>query len=314
MKSDTFIFTAQRGRDWLKKQGYPYSDNESLKKSMYTYSNGARYGTEIPVINNLSILEKTIKWLDYFGLKCDRFNETCGAFLLPEYEIKQMLQLCKENQIGITFSLSPRPEYDNKSSFYFSKYGMEQCRKLNNIDAVAAAIDEALYLADLGCRGLVIYDPGVLFLLNEMRQEGQIPCDMYFLGSSHMMATHPVNAKLLYDAGANSLVTIHDASLAVLQATRLLCPDLILDVPIDVYKDKGGYIRYNQLAEIIQISSPVILKLGASAQGNPYDSLNDDIIKNRVKIAHVAIEHLKRALNEPAQQRLPKEHSCLPVI
>lgn len=314
MTDHDLVLTAQRGKDWLETHGYPSSDHVPLQKSKKTYTNGSRYGIEIPIVNNLDVLEKTIKWLEHFKLQCDRVNETRGAFLLPESEIKDMLQLCREKNIGITFSLSPRPEYDTRSSFYFGKFGMEQCRKLNNLDAVAASIDEALRLADLGCRGLVVYDPGVLSLLNEMRQEGTLPDNMYFIGSSHMMTANPFIAKSLSAMGANSLVVIHDASLVNLQGMRQLCPDVILDVPIDVYKDKGGYIRYNEVAEIVQIASPVVLKLGTSAQANPYDRLSDDIVKNRVRKVFVAIDHIKRVLGESVQQYLPDEYKCLPVL
>lgn len=249
----------------------PFSDSTPLHKSTQTFENGGLYGIEIPVINSLEILEKTVQSLEKDNVICNRFNETKGAFLLPDSEILAMLEICREKQIGMVFSLGPRPEYDIKASFYRSKFGLEQCRRLNNIDAIAASLEEALRLAALGCRGLIVYDMGVLYLLNEMRKQKKLPNNMMFKASSHCMTTNPFIAKILHDNGADSVTVVHDASLVVLQEMRQIAPDLLLDVPIDVYGDKGGYIRYNELAEIVQIGAPVMLKLGASAQNNPYD-------------------------------------------
>lgn len=308
----TLYETANRGKKWLRQNGFPFTDHLPLIKSKYAFENGALFGIEIPVVNSFEILEKTIYWLDHYGLHCDRFNETKGSFLLSDNEIKKMLSLCSERQIGITFSLSPRPEYDIKASFYRSNFGMEQCRRLNNNDAIAYSIEEALRLADLGCRGLVIYDIGVLSLLYEMRNQGALPVDMIFKASSHCMATNPLIAKILHLHGADSITVVHDASLVVLQEMRRLCPALVLDVPIDVYSDKGGYIRFNDIADIVQVAAPVILKLGASAQNNPYDPVNDAIIKARVQRAVVAIEHLNRVLNDITFLNVSNRHRCLP--
>ncbi|MEM9243166.1 MAG: peptidase [Pseudomonadota bacterium] len=297
---------------WLQSRDYPYSDNADIIISDKTFDNGALYGLEIPIVNSFNILQTTIKYLESYSLQCDRFNETRGSFLLSDSEIKDMLGLCFEKKIGITFALSARPEYDVKSSFYKSKFGLEQCRKLNNVDAIAYTLDEAVRLAELGCRGLIVYDDGVLSLLQRMRTENTLPKDMYFKASSHCMATNPFISQLLFNQGANSVTTIHDASLSVLAQTRQLCKDLILDIPIDVYKDKGGYIRYNEIANIVRVSSPCILKVGASAQANPYDSINDKIIQNRVKRAYVAHEHLLRQLDESSKQAIPDNVKCLP--
>ena len=147
-------------------------NREPLPHSSEKFSCGGSYGIEIPVINSLSILESTILECKNQGVQCSRFNETRGAGFIPESEVKEMLISCQENKIGLVLSLSPRPEYDTKASFYRSPFGLEQCRKLNNMDAIKWSIDEALRLSDLGCRGLIVYDIGDLSILNEMRNEG----------------------------------------------------------------------------------------------------------------------------------------------
>lgn len=309
-----FQFTAKNAKTWLKSNNFPYTDYLTPTASPHRFADGSSYGIEIPVINSLEILEKTLHWLKKYKLDCNRFNETKGTFLLPDDEIKNMLALCAENNIGITFSLSPRPEYDVNASFYRSSFGKEQCRRVNNNNAIAFAVEEAMRLTELGCRGLIVYDIGILNILNIMRHQGKLPKDTKFKASSHCMASNPMIAKILHENGADSVTMLHDLQLSVLQETRRVNPQLIQDVPIDVYSDKGGFIRFTEIAEIVQVCAPVILKLGASAQNNPYDSISEHTIKTRVQRAAVAIEHLKRTLPEAKQLSSVEGFSCLPKI
>ncbi|MFT3742201.1 MAG: U32 family peptidase [Gammaproteobacteria bacterium] len=225
-----------------------------------------------------------------------------------------MLQLCFEKKIGMLFALSPRPEYDVKSSFYRSEFGLEQGRRINNNKAISDSIEEAIRLAELGCRGIIVYDIGVLRILSKMRTEGVLPSTLKFKASSHCMAANPMIAKILQENGADSITTIHDASLATLQEMRRICPGLILDVPTDVYAAKGGYIRFNELAEIVQIASPVMLKMGASAQNHPYDMVSDEIIHSRVKRIMVGLQHLNRIISQNQQMGNSCNMKCLSQV
>ena len=300
--------------DWLKKNNFPYSDNIEKKYSKKSFCDDALFGVEIPVINSFSVLEKTLYWLNQYETPCTRFNETKGSFLLPENEIKDMLSLCKENNVGMVFALSPRPEYDTKASFYRSNFGLEQCRRLNNNNAVAASLDEAMRLAELGCKGIIVYDAGVLFLLNKMRKDGLLPEDMFFKASSHCMVTNPFIANLYYQNGSNSVTMLHDVGLSVIQETRRLVPNLILDVPIDTYSDKGGFVRFNEIADIVLCGAPTFLKIGAGTQTNPYDIVPESVIQSRVKRACVAIEHLKRAIPDAKIVGQSENCCCIPSI
>lgn len=307
--------TSINAKKWLRMNGYPYTDQISLQKSDRTFDNNGLYGVEIPIVNSMEMLQSAFKWLEHYNLPCNRFNETKGSFLLSNSEISEMLALCHEKNTGMIFALSPRPEYDTKASFYRSKFGLEQARYVNNMDAISHSVEEAMRLANLGCRGLVVYDIGVLSILSEMRAKNIFPRDMYFKASSHCMAANPMIVKILHELGADSVTTIHDASLAVLQEMRRICPDVVLDVPVDVYSDKGGYLRFNEIAEIVQCASPVILKIGASAQKNPYDVVSDETMKLRIQRVQVAIEHLDRAFGyEAPRLNMGDRNCCLPVV
>lgn len=286
---------------WLKNHDYGFSDDTRPRASARQFNNGGIYGVEIPVINNLDTLRKTIHILHNEGVYVSRFNETHGAFLLCDSEIQEMLALCREENYGMIFGLGPRPEYDRRAAFYRSPFGMEQARQLNNNDALRASVNDALRLAALGCRGLVVYDIGVLRILKLMRDESALPEDMIFKVSSHCMVSSPMLAQIHVENGADCLTTSHDVGLPVLQFMRKVSPGVSLDVPMDVYHDKGGFIRFHEVAEIVQVAAPVFLKVGASAQSNPYDKVGDATIVQRVSRVKRVLEMLAETLPDAAR-------------
>ena len=298
--SDKLILSGQRALKWLEDHGYGFTDDIQPE-----FASGGSYGVEMPVINNLETLQKTIHILRNEGVYVTRFNETHGAFLLCDSEIREMLELCAEEKYGIIFGLGPRPEYDRRAAFYRSAFGMEQKRQINNHDALRASITDALRLASLGCKGLIVYDLGILRVLNAMRLEGELPQDMIFKVSSHCMVSNPMLAEIHVENGANSLTVTHDVGLPILQYMRSVAPNASLDVPMDVYKDKGGFMRFHEVAEIVQVAAPVFIKVGSSAQANPYDNTNEKTILKRVSRVKRILEMLSEAL--PFSERVHSE-------
>jgi hypothetical protein len=279
---------------WMKENDLAYSDQSSLTKTDHRFANGGHYGVEIPVINSLKVLESTVSAIQKFEINVTRFNETHGSFLLSDGELIEMLTVCRELGYGMVVGLGPRPEYDIKGSFYRSEFGLEMGRRNNNLAAIRQCVDEAIRLAELGCRGITVYDEGVLRILKMMREQGALPHEMRFKTSTHMMCANPFIAKIFHENGADSVTTAHDLGLPVIQEMRRLVPNLLLDIPTDVYKTKGGFIRFNELAELIQIASPVMLKMGASAQGHPYDNVADNVATKRVERVAIGLEILEK--------------------
>jgi hypothetical protein len=254
--------SGQRAIEWLSAHGYGFSDDVQASPSLQRFQSTGAYGIEMPVVNDLASLEKTIRILQREDVYVTRFNETHGAFLLCDSEIRDMLQLCSEERYGILFGLGPRPEYDRRASFYRSSFGLELGRQINNNDALRASVSDALRLASLGCTGLIVYDLGVLRVLNAMRVDGTLPKDTVFKVSSHCMVSNSMIAEIFVENGADGLTVTHDLGLPMLQSMRAASGIASLDVPIDVYKDKGGFIRFHEISEIVQVASPVFLKIG----------------------------------------------------
>jgi len=305
----------QNARKWLEENNYPYSDEIPLKASPYEFMDGGHYGLEMPVVNSLKILEQTIECLRKNGINRIRFGETKGSFLLSDKEIRDMLALCRDNSYGMLFSIGPRPEYDRKAAFYRSEFGLEQGRHINNNDGIACAVEDALRLTSFGCRALIVYDIGVMRILNRMKKTGALPSDTLLATSTHSMVCNPMIAEIHVENGAGNLVVLHDIGLPVLQEMRkVLKNNVSISLPIDVYASKGGFIRYYEIPEIIQIAAPVMLKLGASAQAHPYDSVGQTIIEQRVKNVLIGLEFLERSNLPLKMLNQNSSHWCIPKL
>ena len=300
---------ADRARTWLKNNNLPYSDEIPLEVSGNEFDGGGHYGIEVPVVNNFRVMSETVRLIQERGLKVTRFNETLGAFLLSDSEVSDMIALSRESGIGMLFAMGPRPEYDRKAAFYRGGFGTSQGRRVNNNDALAVSVEEAIRLTELGARGLIAYDLGVIRLLDTLRKEGVIPAETLIKSSSHCIVSNPLTAQVYAENGTTSITTTHDLGLPVIQDIRKLSPDLVMDIPTDVYGSKGGFIRFYEIPELVQIASPMFLKVGASAQAHPSDAVNNQMIANRVQRIELAQEFLDKSgldvayINDKSPQR-----------
>lgn len=299
-----------RATAWLRDHALPYSDSVEMTESVGEFPNGGRYGVEIPAVNTLPMLETMIDLLEENGVYCTRFNETHGSFLLSDSELSEMLELCASRGYGHVIGLGPRPEYDIKASFYRTKYGLEVGRQVNNNDAIAVAIEETFRLVELGCRGILVYDMGLCRIIHQMRAAGAIPADVRIKTSSHCSLTNAMLGQIMQENGADTVTTMHDLGMASLYEIRRLSPGLVLDIPTDTYRAKGGYIRWYELAQMVQVCSPVFLKMGGSVQEDPNDTDGEALARRKVNRVGVGLEYLEKHLEGDVARIDPSDPMC----
>lgn len=182
-----------------------------------------------------------------------------------------------------------------------------------NHDAIACAVEEVFKLDELGCTGIIVYDLGLLRILNQMRSKGAFSRQLLFIVSTHCMVVNSIIAQIYVENGADNIITPHDLGLPVLQEMRKSLPDSIpLSIPLDMYKTKGGFVRYYEIPELVQIASPLFLKLGASAQHHPYDDIGQDTLYQRVKCILVALDHLRKSSLQVKYLNKASDYWCIP--
>ena len=160
-------------------------------------------------------------------------------------------------------SVGPRATYDTGATVQTSQ-GVRVGYRLRGMEQVLRAVEDIKRAVDCGIRGILIYDEGLLWLVNEMRKAGKLPKNLHFKTSAHCGHCNPVAFHVIEELGADSINPIRDLSLSMLAALRR-GTSLPLDLHTDNPPASGGFIRSYEAPEIVRVASPCHLKCGNSA-------------------------------------------------
>nr|MDO8098875.1 peptidase [Candidatus Njordarchaeota archaeon] len=252
-------------RAYLGEKGFPDHDLNELPESKLRFSDGAQYRLEVPTVNSATTMMAILETAEKNGVVINRIDETRGIMVHTDDELKEYIQLAKDHKVELNLSVGPRAQYD--LSPQRATGTPESGRigyRLRGMEQVVRAVEDVKRAIELGCRGILVYDEGLLWLLNEMRKDGKIPRDMSFKLSAHCGHGNPVSFKVLEMLGADSINPIRDLTLPMIAAIRQS-----VKVPIDIHVDNpastGGMIRTYEAPDMVRIGAPIHLKTGNSA-------------------------------------------------
>jgi hypothetical protein len=245
--------------------------HENLSDSSKRFLDGSQYRFEVPGIQNPGSMEGLLDALEEYEIMVHRVTQTKGIMLLTDQEILKMVSMAKDAQVELFLSVGPRATYDTSASAK-TKEGARIGYRLRGYDNLNYAIEDVKRALDLGVRGIVVYDEGLLWVLGKMRKEGEIPHDVHFKVSAHCGHGNPASARLMEMIGADSFNPVRDLQIPMLASIRESI-DISLDIHMENPKSSGGFIRHYEAPEIIKKASPVYLKTGgAVAAHHGYDT------------------------------------------
>lgn len=265
------------------------------------FADGGQYRFEVPGIQSPktmdALLEESIK-NDIF---IHRVTQTKGIMMLSDKEICEMVDLAKNYGCELFLSVGPRATYDTSATVH-TKEGSRIGYRLRGYDNLVYAIEDVKRACSLGVRGILLYDEGLLWVLNQMRSEGEIPNDVHFKMSAHAGHSNPASAKLLQSIGLNSLNPVRDLQIPMIAAIRK-ATDMSLDLHTENPKSTGGFIRHYEVPDFIRVASPVYLKTGGSVASNHnWDTTQKEAIA-RIKqvglVKRVIDQYLPDAIASP---------------
>jgi len=273
-------------RNFLTRIGLPGGDAYDLPSSELRFLDGGQYRFEVPGIQGPATMKALLQEIDANGLHLHRVTQTKGIMLLSDSEISQMVELAEEWKLDLILAIGPRATYDTSASVHTPE-GQRMGYRLRGQEQIVRAVEDVKRAAKLGCRGFLIYDEGSLWLLNEMRKQGEIPENCKFKISAHCGHGNPCSAKLLELNGANSVNPIRDIQLQMLGAIRQA-----VSIPVDVHTENpessGGFIRHYEVPEMIRVAAPIYLKTGGSvAKTHSWESTEADARKRAKQVALV---------------------------
>lgn len=249
-------------RLFLNKINLPSGDAYDLPTSEKRFSDGAQYRFEVPGIQGPSSMRSLLDEVDGLGLTIHRVTQTKGIMLLTDNEIIEMVSLAKQAQVDLVLSVGPRATYDTSASV-LTPEGQRMGLRLRGQEQIVRAVEDIKRAISLGCHSFLLYDEGLLWLLNEMRKQGELSSQIKFKISAHTGHGNPCSARLLESLGANSINPVRDLQLPMLAAMRQA-----INIPIDLHTENpassGGFIRHYEVPEMIRVTAPLYLKTGGS--------------------------------------------------
>jgi hypothetical protein len=230
-----------RIEDFLEKIGIEEADS-NLEISEKRFSDGAQYRFEVPGIQKPGAMAALVDATDKYDVSVHRVTQTKGIMLLTDQEIEQMVEIAVDARIELFLSVGPRATYDTSASANTPE-GARIGYRLRGYKNLLYAIQDVKRATSLGVRGIVVYDEGLLWVLDKMRNEGELPEKTYFKVSAHCGHGNPASAKLLENIGANSFNPVRDLQIPMMAAIRRSI-NISLDLHMENPKSSGGFIRH----------------------------------------------------------------------
>jgi hypothetical protein len=209
-----------------------------------------------------------------------------------------MSDIGRQNNLEVSLFVGPRGTWD-VTPMSWASAGKIAGLRLQGMDQLVYAIEDIKRTCSMGIRSVLIADEGLLWLVNEMKKQGDLPEDLVLKISVQMGQSNPVSIKLMEQIGADTFNVPTDLTLA-----RLAAIWQAVDIPIDIYveapDDIGGFIRHYEIPEIIRVASPVYIKFGLRNSPNIYPSgkhleaTSISLCKERVRRARIGLDLLQR--------------------
>jgi len=252
-------------KKYLRKKGLPTGDSYDLPTSEMRFPDGAQFRIEVPTCNSSVTYRAIMETAEKHDVTVNRVDETFGIMRHTDESILEFISIAKEYGCEVNFSIGPRATYDTSTQRATgTPEGNRIAYRLRGMDQVIRAVEDAKRAIELGIRGLLIYDEGHLWLMNEMRKEGEIPKEVRFKLSAHCGHGNPLSFRLLEQLGADSINPVRDLALPMISCLRQAVK-VALDIHTDNPKSTGGIVRTYEAPEIARIAAPVHLKAGNSA-------------------------------------------------
>lgn len=255
------------------------------------FEDGGQYRIEVPGIQSPLAMETLLNEAEKDQVLIHRITQTKGILLLTDKEIMEMVEIGKNYHVELFLSVGPRATYDTSATAN-TKEGSRIGYRLRGYDNLVYAIEDVKRAVEFGVRGILLYDEGLLWVLNQMKNEGILPGNLHFKMSAHAGHGNPADARLLEENGLNSLNPVRDLQIPMIAAIRN-ATDIALDIHTENPKSSGGFIRHYEVPEMIKVASPVYLKTGGSiAKSHNWDTTASDAIERlkQVKLVYRVIE------------------------
>lgn len=293
-------------RSLLERLALPAADVMDAPESDERFPDGARYRIEIPSVEGPRVLEAVLAEAEQRAVPVHRVSQGSGIMLLEDAEITAMVELARAAACELSLFVGPRASWDTGAAVV-STAGRTLGAQLRGQDQLAYALEDVLRAVELGVRGVLVADHGLLWVLQRLRAGGDLPDDLKVKVSVQLAAANAAAVKLMEELGADSYNVPTDLSVPQLAAVRR-ATRLPLDVYVEAPDDFGGFVRHHEIPALVRAVAPVYLKFGLRNAPNIYPSglhlerVAIDLGRERVRRAQLGLALLARAEEQAARE------------
>jgi hypothetical protein len=303
--------------DLLSGLGYPAREAYGLPTSEQRFPDGAQYRVEIPSVEGPAALHAVFDEADSRGVLVHRVSSGSGVMLASDTEIAEMVRACAERRVELSLFVGPRAPWDIGAQARTPTGGGVGCRH-EGAEQLAYAMEDLLRANELGVRGALVADEGLLLMTRRMKEAGLLAPEFVVKASVQLMASNPVSVRLMQDLGADTYNVPPGLSLPRLASIRAA-----IQVPLDMYVESpdtlGGFVRHHEIAEMVRVLAPLYVKFGLRnhpdvyPSGGHHDALNAQLGRERVRRAEIGLSLLYAADRDLATSELGAEGLAVPV-
>lgn len=175
-------------------------------------------------------------------------------------EIRDMLKLGRDHGMEVSLFVGPRAQWDIGAQVKSPAGSVIACNQ-RGTEQFVYAIEDIKRGCDLGVRGVLIADPGLMWTVHEMKLAGKLPANLVIKTSVQMPTANPATARLWQTLGAGTLNLAVDLTIAQIAGIRQ-ATDLPLDIYVEVPDGFGGFVRHWEVPELVRVAAPLYVKLG----------------------------------------------------
>lgn len=276
--------------------------------SSIRFPDGAEFRIEIPSVEGPKVLSAALDEAKKRGVTINRVSQGSGAMLHTESELREMSKIACDAGLEISLFIGPREEW-GVGAMSRGPEGAALGGSVRGMRQLRYAVEDALRAFECGIRGILIADLGLLQVLSQARTKGQVPSDAIFKVSVMKAPSNPATVKLLESIGGDTINLPTDLTLNELSEMRA-ATNLPLDLYVEAPDSLGGVVRGNEIADLVEVSSPLYVKFGLRNSRGIYPSgmhLENDAIafaREKVRRAEISLEWLKRS-GKPFTQSKP---------
>jgi hypothetical protein len=309
---------------YIEEAGIPGRDAYDLPSSDKRFPDRGSYRIEISGVEGPRVLEALIQERRRRDVPVHRLISLCqGGILFDKGELRDFAQMAAEERMEVIAVPGPRNGWDIGRQ-YASSEGMRTGMHHRGSDELRKVIADIMRMYDVGIRGFMLVDEGLLWLINRMQVQGHFPKDVAIKISVWTSHSSAAGAKLLEELGASSFNPPGDLTLPQLASIRQA-----VSIPMDFYIytsiSFGGFNRFYDASEVARLCSPCYFKFepgpalsagGGQSLYQPWVSDEEHVHLVRKKVKWAGIVRDLIAENEP-EVKISQQGSddlCVPIV